>query len=71
VAPDEELNTILRHPSVLDFTDEILCLTMRQSRTGDDPHPSNRVENCAPGHRLLAPVRDLTRPPIPHPFHGL
>ena len=21
--------------------------------------------------RLLAPVRGLTRPPIPHPFHGL
>jgi hypothetical protein len=26
--PDEELNTILRHPSALDFTDEILCLTV-------------------------------------------
>jgi hypothetical protein len=25
--PDEELNTILRQPSALDFTDEILCLT--------------------------------------------
>ncbi len=27
-SPDEELNTILRHPSTLDFTDEILCLTV-------------------------------------------
>ncbi len=25
---DQELNTILRHPSVLDFTNEILCLTV-------------------------------------------
>ncbi len=27
-SPDEELNTILRHPSALDFTDEILCLNV-------------------------------------------
>ena len=25
---DQELNTILRHPSSLDFTNEILCLTV-------------------------------------------
>ena len=27
-SPDEELNTILRHPSALDLTNEILCVTL-------------------------------------------
>ena len=56
------------------FESSCHCAGTGRARSNNLPR-RNATATCARAmgqdFRLLAPVRGLTRPPIPHPFHGL